>query len=55
MKNVFTLLFAIILFDSCVTKEEDKLLEQKNDDTIQHKIQMIESGGIILPDNRDKL
>lgn len=55
MKNIFTLLFAIILFESCVNKKEDKMLEPKKSDTIQHKIQMIESGGIILPDNRDEL
>lgn len=54
MKNVFVLFLIVILSESCVNKEE-KISEDIKTDTIQPNIQMIDKGGIILPDKRDEL
>lgn len=54
MKNVFVLLLVVILSESCINKEE-KISEDIKADTIQPNIQMIDKGGIILPDKRDEL
>ncbi|MFC4740509.1 hypothetical protein ACFO3U_10945 [Flavobacterium ponti] len=55
MKNIFALLFIVISFESCVDKKVDKKEEEIKQDTISPKIQMIERGGIIMPDRRDEL
>lgn len=54
MKNVFALLLVVVLSKSCVSKEE-KISEDIKTDTIQPNIQMIDKGGIIIPDKRDEL
>lgn len=54
MKNVFVLFLIVILSESCVNKEE-KISDDIKTDTIQPNIQMIDKGGIILPDKRDEL
>jgi hypothetical protein len=54
MRNVFVLLLVVILSESCASKEE-KISEDIKTDTIQPSIQMIDKGGIILPDKRDEL
>jgi hypothetical protein len=54
MKNIFALLVVVILSESCVNKKE-KISEDIKTDTIQQNIQMIDKGGIILPDKRDEL
>lgn len=51
MKNIFALLFIAFLFDSCVNEK----MEEKKLETLQPRIQIIETGGIILPNNRDEL
>ena len=54
MKNIFVLLLVVTLSESCINKEE-KISEDIKTDTVQPKIQMIDKGGIILPDKRDEL
>lgn len=55
MKNIFALLFVLISFESCVEKKIDDEEVEIKQDTFPSKIQMIESGGIIIPDKRDEL
>ena len=54
MKNVIFLLLVVKLYVSCNTKE-DKKTEDIQTDTVQPNFQMIDKGGIIMPDKRDEL
>lgn len=55
MKNIFVLLLLLVtLSESCVNKEE-KISEDIKTYTVQRNIQIIDKGGIILPDKRDEL
>jgi hypothetical protein len=54
MKAIFTLLIILLSFKNCVNKEDMRITESGLD-TLRPKMQMINSGGIIiLPEKREE-